>query len=148
MNLPVRCFAFAGVTLFLANACTAQTTVRFARYPAPSPDGKQIAFSWQGDLWLVSSDGGEAKRLTVHEGYDYAPVWSPDGSKIAFTSDRYGNDDVFVLNLRDGTIQRLTYWSGRDRALGLDARRQSGAVRVFTGMGALPGQSRASTSRR
>jgi tricorn protease len=118
MKSPVRCFLFAGVALFLAHACVAQTAIRFARYPAPSPDGKQIAFSWQGDLWLVSSDGGEAKRLTVHEGYDYAPVWSPDGSKIAFTSDRYGNDDVFVLNLRDGTIQRLTYWSGRDRALG------------------------------
>ncbi|MDW8319769.1 MAG: DPP IV N-terminal domain-containing protein [Armatimonadota bacterium] len=113
-----RFTAFAGGTLLLVIQCFAQTAVRFARYPAPSPDGKQIAFSWQGDLWLVSSAGGEAKRLTVHEGYDFAPLWSPDGTKIAFTSDRYGNDDVFVLNLRDGTIQRLTYWSGRDRALG------------------------------
>ncbi len=104
-----------GVLTFSADA---QTPIRFARYPAPSPDGSQIAFSWQGDLWLVSSNGGEAKRLTIHEGYDFAPVWSPDGTRLAFTSDRYGNDDVFVLNLRDGTIQRLTFWSGRDRALG------------------------------
>ena len=118
MKSLIRFSAFAAVIVLLATHCPAQTAVRFARYPAPSPDGKQIAFSWQGDLWLVSSAGGEAKRLTVHEGYDFAPVWSPDGTKIAFTSDRYGNDDVFVLNLRDGTIQRLTYWSGRDRALG------------------------------
>ncbi len=118
MKSLIRFSAFAAVIVLLAIRCPAQTAVRFARYPAPSPDGKQIAFSWQGDLWLVSSAGGEAKRLTVHEGYDFAPVWSPDGTKIAFTSDRYGNDDVFVLNLRDGTIQRLTYWSGRDRALG------------------------------
>ncbi|MGC8784554.1 MAG: S41 family peptidase [Armatimonadota bacterium] len=118
MKSLIRFSAFAGAILLLAIYCPAQTVVRFARYPAPSPDGKQIAFSWQGDLWLVSSAGGEAKRLTVHEGYDFAPVWSPDGTRIAFTSDRYGNDDVFVLSLRDGTIQRLTYWSGRDRALG------------------------------
>jgi Tol biopolymer transport system component len=45
-------------------------------------------------------------------------VWSPDGKKIAFTSDRHGNDDVFVLHLDTGTVQRLTYFSGRDRAWG------------------------------
>ncbi|MDW8291084.1 MAG: DPP IV N-terminal domain-containing protein [Armatimonadota bacterium] len=118
MNLQYRNALFAAMMLVLATHCLAQTTIRFARYPAPSPDGKQIAFSWQGDLWLASSAGGEAKRLTVHEGYDFAPIWSPDGTKIAFTSDRYGNDDVFVLHLRDGAVQRLTHWSGRDRALG------------------------------
>lgn len=96
----------------------AQVPIKFARFPAPSPDGRQIAFSWQGDLWIAPSEGGLARRLTVHPGYDYAPLWSPDGLKIAFTSDRYGNDDVFVLFLESGVIQRLTYFSGRDRVLG------------------------------
>ncbi|MCS7310891.1 MAG: DPP IV N-terminal domain-containing protein, partial [Armatimonadetes bacterium] len=82
MNLQYRNALFAVVVLVFATHCLAQTTIRFARYPAPSPDGKQIAFSWQGDLWLASSAGGEAKRLTVHEGYDFAPIWSPDGTKI------------------------------------------------------------------
>ncbi|NSW77736.1 MAG: PD40 domain-containing protein [Chthonomonadetes bacterium] len=118
MKLLLRLSALTALIGIMAVTGVAQTPVRFARYPAPSPDGKQIAFCWQGDLWLVSSSGGEAKRLTVHEGYDFAPVWSPDGTRIAFTSDRYGNDDVFVLNLRNGSIQRLTFWSGRDRALG------------------------------
>lgn len=59
-----------------------------------------------------------AARLTLHEAYDFGPMWSPDGSKIAFTSDRHGNDDVFVLHLKEGRVQRLTYWSGRDRAIG------------------------------
>jgi len=96
----------------------AQAAIKFARFPAPSPDGKQVAFSWQGDLWVAPMEGGLARRLTVHPGYDFAPIWSPDGTKIAFTSDRYGNDDVFVLHLDSGTVQRLTYFSGRDRALG------------------------------
>lgn len=118
MRLTTQLTTLSAALFALTCICTAQTPVRFARYPAPSPDGKQIAFSCQGDLWLVASTGGEARRLTVHEGYDYAPIWSPDGTRIAFTSDRYGNDDVFVLNLRNGSIQRLTFWSGRDRALG------------------------------
>ncbi len=62
--------------------------------------------------------GGVAQRLTVHPAYDFAPIWSPDGKKIAFTSDRHGNDDVFVLHLDTGAVQRLTYFSGRDRAYG------------------------------
>lgn len=104
--------------LFVVNISTAQVPIQFARYPAPSPDGKMLAFNWQGDIWMVGIEGGTATRLTVHEAYDYAPVWSPDGTKLAFTSDRFGNDDVFVLDLKNGEVQRLTYWSGRDRAVG------------------------------
>ncbi len=96
----------------------AQAPIKFARYPAPSPDGTRIIFSYQGDLWLAPITGGQAQRLTVHEGYDFAPIWSPDGTKIAFTSDRFGNDDVFVLYLDTGRIQQLTWFSGRDRTLG------------------------------
>ncbi len=69
-------------------------------------------------MWLAPIAGGVAQRLTVHPAYDFAPIWSPDGKKIAFTSDRHGNDDVFVLNLDTGAVQRLTYFSGRDRAWG------------------------------
>ena len=56
------------------------------RHPAPSPDGTQVAFSWQGDLWLVPSAGGQARRLTAHPAAERFPVWSRDGRWIAFAS--------------------------------------------------------------
>jgi tricorn protease len=113
----MRKYAFVLASLLCA-VCVAQSAIKFARFPAPSPDGTQIAFSWQGDLWIAPLTGGTAQRLTIHPAYDFAPIWSPDGKKIAFTSDRHGNDDVFVLHLDTGTVQRLTYFSGRDRAYG------------------------------
>jgi tricorn protease len=80
------------------------------RHPAPSPDGSQIAFSWQGDLWLVSARGGLASRLTAHPAVDRFPVWSGDGSLIAFASNRHGNNDVFFMPVdRSAAPTRLTY---------------------------------------
>ena len=85
------------------------------RHPAPSPDGSRIAFSWQGDLWLVAASGGEAKRLTAHPANERFPVWSGDSRLIAFASNRHGNNDVFVMPV-DGseTPKRLTFASRDD----------------------------------
>ncbi|NLE39037.1 MAG: hypothetical protein GX621_13520, partial [Pirellulaceae bacterium] len=65
--------------------------IRLATAPALSPDGSQLAFSWRGDLWLVSSEGGAAERLTTHPARDTRPVFSPDGNRLAFVSDRTGS---------------------------------------------------------
>ncbi|MDA1306486.1 MAG: hypothetical protein O2917_04415 [Acidobacteria bacterium] len=81
------------------------------RYPAISPDGSQIAFTYKGDLYLVPSSGGTARPLTSHEAHDYMPVWSPDGTQIAFASDRYGNFDIFVMSTTGGEPRRLTHHS-------------------------------------
>ncbi len=89
-------------------------TVVFGRYPAPSPDGGTLAFSWAGSIWTVPIDGGRATRLTASDGYDWYPVWSPDGDRIAFMSDRYGSEDLFVIDARGGTPERISFASNAD----------------------------------
>jgi tricorn protease len=89
--------------------------VRAARTPALSPDGKQLCFSYLGDLWTVPSAGGEARRLTVHEAHDAYPRWSPDGKWIAFSSNRDGDAyDLYVVPAVGGEPRQLTFHSGTD----------------------------------
>ncbi|RLE19369.1 MAG: peptidase S41 [Acidobacteria bacterium] len=86
----------------------------YVRYPAPSPDGNRIAFSYRGDIWVCGADGSNSLRLTVHPAYDAHPVWSPDGKAIAFSSRRFGNMDVFVIPSDGGMAKRLTWHSADD----------------------------------
>ncbi len=76
-----------------------------------SPDGTEIAFGYKGDIYKVPVQGGTAVQLTTQSSYEYNPVWSPDGSQIAFASDRNGNFDVFVMPSSGGSAKRLTYRS-------------------------------------
>lgn len=92
----------------------AQNNALWLRYPAISPDGKTIVFSYKGDLYRVSGSGGDAVPITLHEAYDYMPVWSHDGKWIAFASDRYGNFDVYIMPSAGGEAKRLTYNSAND----------------------------------
>ena len=101
------------LTLFFAIAASAEN-VSWLRYPAVSPDGKTIAFSYKGDIYLVDSEGGEARQLTSNPAYDYSPVWSPDGRKLAFASDRYGNFDIFVISVDGGVPSRVTTHSAKE----------------------------------
>lgn len=89
----------------------AQTTARWNRYPALSPDGRTLVFTYRGDLWRVPASGGTATPLTSHPAHDYMPVWSPDGGHIAFASDRHGNFDVYLIPAAGGPATRLTVHS-------------------------------------
>lgn len=93
----------------------------FLRHPAPSPDGSRILFSWQGDLWLVPSQGGVARRLTAHPAEERHPVWSRGGRLIAFSSDRFGTPNVFVMPA-DASAEpvRLTFFTGAGRRVSGD----------------------------
>ena len=79
-----------------------------------SPDGKEIAFTYKGDIYKVSANGGNAKQLTTQDSYESSPVWSPDGRQIAFASDRHGNADLFVMPSNGGVATRLTFNSATE----------------------------------
>ncbi len=109
----------ASAAALLLALCVPTAPVRaesalWLRAAAISPDGKTVAFSYRGDLWTVPVAGGAATPITVAAAYDTAPVWSPDGRKIAFASDRYGNFDVFVMPAAGGEAKRLTFHSADD----------------------------------
>ena len=92
----------------------AQSEPSWLRYPALSPDGKTIVFTYKGDLYKVPAAGGTATQLTQHEAHDFMPVWSPDGNTLAFASDRYGNFDVYTVNVNGGEPKRLTQHSASE----------------------------------
>lgn len=98
-----------GLTVMMLAALSAgASTPLWLRTAKISPDGKEIAFSYKGDIWKVSSQGGTAVRLTTQPSYENNPIWSPDGKQIVFSSDRHGNMDVFVMPASGGTAKRLT----------------------------------------
>lgn len=99
--------------LILASFAIAQDSP-FVFHPSLNSDGSMLAFSYQGDIWVASSNGGDSERLTIHEAYEGNPRWSPDNSMIAFSSNRYGNNDLFVIPSKGGTSKRLTYHSAAD----------------------------------
>ena len=79
-----------------------------------SPDGSKIAFTYKGDIFTVPAKGGAATRLTSNSAYEAMPVWSPDGRKIAFTSDREGGADIYIMNADGGEATRLTFNSAAE----------------------------------
>jgi len=114
--LPVAC-------LLLSVSLASARTIRIPRQP-DYHDGK-IAFSYMGDIWVVNDNGSNPRRLTVHTARDVNPRFSPDGRWIAFSSNRYGNYDVFVMPAEGGAARQLTYHSGADNVVGWsrDAKR-------------------------
>ena len=73
-------------------------TPLWLRSSAISPDGQTIVFAYKGDLFTVSSKGGQARQLTSNAAWDGTPVWSPSGKRIAFASERLGSLDIFIIN--------------------------------------------------
>lgn len=80
----------------------------------PTISSKSIVFVYADDLWSVDRDGGDAKRLTSHEGTESFPHFSPDGTKIAFSAQYDGNTDVYVVNADGGEPKRLTFHPSED----------------------------------
>lgn len=93
-----------------------QNPLHFADYPSLTPDGSEIIFSYNSDLWEVPAKGGQANRLTALDGAETSPRVSPDGKWIAFTASQYGNNDVYLMPYGGGPIRQLTFHQGNDVA--------------------------------
>lgn len=108
----------ATLTLLLMALSSMAEMPLWMRYPAISPDGKTIAFSYKGDIYTVPTTGGTARQLTTNPAYDFMPVWSPDGKQIAFASDRFSSIDVLIMSADGGAPTRLTFHSSNEYPTG------------------------------
>ena len=107
----------AVAALMLSLHAYAADDAAWMRYCTISPDGTQIAFSYKGDIYTVPTNGGRASQITTHPAHDTRPMWSPDGQKIAFASDRLGGMDIYIVDKEGGVPTRLTTHSGNETPL-------------------------------
>lgn len=103
----------AGIGASPAFAGTDTALMRF-----PDIHGDTVVFVHGEDIWKVSAKGGSAIRLTIHDGEERFPKFSPDGKLIAFSGEYDGNEDVYVMDENGGNITRLTYHPGGDEVVG------------------------------
>ena len=112
--VPIFIFLFIALSPKLFAINTEDT--RMLSQPAIS--NEYIAFIYAEDLWIANIDGTFPKRLTIDEGIESRPVFSPDGQYIAFSAQYDGNTDVFLISSEGGIPKRLTWHPGTDLVLG------------------------------
>ena len=106
---------FALALFFLTSLVAYGREPRLVRYPHYHQG--RVTFSYLGDVWTANENGQNTQRLTVHKARDVYPRFSPDGRWIAFSSDRNGNLDVFIIPVEGGTVKQLTFHSADDTVL-------------------------------
>jgi Tol biopolymer transport system component len=119
---------FAGIVA-VSTAAFGQSRNVYMTEPSLSPDRKEIAFVSAGDIWTVSAEGGTAHLLVSHSATEARPLYSPDGKKLAFASNRTGNGDIYILDLTSGEVRRLTFDDGNEQ---LDAWSRDSAWIYFS----------------
>jgi tricorn protease len=119
--LALPCLA---LPFLVAVAAAEAATVELPRFPALSPDGSVVVFSWRGDLWRAPSTGGEAVRLTANPSSETRSGFTADGSRIVFESDREGMRNLWSIRPDGSDLRRLT---------DIDAQFALGSVGVFAG---------------
>ena len=105
---------FTLLSAFAISQVSAQEKVYFTSTPSLSPDAKTVYFSYDGDIWSTDINGGNASRITALEGEEINPRVSPDGKWLAFSSNQYGNYDIYVMPINGGKIKQLTFHQAKD----------------------------------
>lgn len=100
-------YGFAVLIFSLFTAAEASDSIKLASSPAVSADGKTLVFAWADDIWLAATEGGEAKRLTIHPAPDSKPIIARDGKSVFFNSVRTGSTQVFRIPITGGTPEQL-----------------------------------------
>jgi tricorn protease len=83
--------------------------------PGISPNGDEIAFVHGSDIWVVPARGGEARLLIAHPANESRPIYSPDGTRLAFISNRAGSPDIWIMTFADGSLRRVTCDEGAEQ---------------------------------
>ena len=99
------------VLVGLLVVCSAQAQTKLLRFP--DVHGDKVVFTYGGDLWLTSTSGGLATRLTAHPGLEVFAKFSPDGKWIAFTGQYDGDEQVYVIPVTGGVPKQLTFYPAR-----------------------------------
>jgi len=112
--LPARSFSKVAIFVIVAIGLSALSTLSqgsaaYMTEPSLSPDRKEIAFVSGGDIWTVPASGGSAQLLISHQATESKPIYSPDGTRLAFVSTRTGNGDIYVLDIGSGDLTRITF---------------------------------------
>ena len=107
-------FILTAIVMMVATTAAVAENIRFASHPSLSPDGKQIYFSYDGDIYTVPVGGGQATAVITMPGVQDSPLVSPDGKWLAFSSDIQGNNDVYVVPVGGGQAVQLTFHEAPD----------------------------------
>jgi tricorn protease len=130
----IRKALLAGAALLLGTL--AQADVRLLRHP--SYNKGKVAFSYLGDIWIANENGAGPERLTDNKARDVFPRFSPDGQWIAFSSNRDGNYDVYVIPAAGGKPRQLTFHTADDNVVGWTPDSKNIIFASTRGKGAFP----------
>jgi len=136
----IKKFILPVIALVAVSSVSFADNIRFASHPSLSPDGKQIYFSYDGDIYSVPAAGGQATAVITMPGVQDSPLVSPDGKWLAFSSDIQGNNDVYVVPVAGGQAVQLTFheapdvpvsWSAKSDYIYFESTRASARKTTF-----------------
>jgi tricorn protease len=102
-------YTFLILTLCVTQNAVAFEDTRMLRFP--DINNNLVAFVYAGDIWTVNANGGEARRLTSHEGLELFPKISPDGKWIAFSAEYSGSRQIYIMPSNGGVPRQLTWYN-------------------------------------